>query len=142
MRVSFVVTGVPKGKERPRVIRLQDGRPHAYTPTATKQREQRIAKAYLANANGYRFKDKPIKLMLEFFYPIPTSWTKKEKAKAIAGMKTPNVKPDLDNVSKLVMDALNGVAYDDDKQIIFMSASKVYGEVAGTIISIEEMEVR
>ena len=38
----------------------------------------------------------------------------------------PLVKPDIDNVVKLVMDALNGVAYDDDKQVVRQYAEKRY----------------
>lgn len=141
MRVTFSVVGVPKGKERPRVIRDKDGKSRAYTPTATKNREQRIAKAYLDAANGYKFGDKPIKITMEFYYPIPTSWTKREKESAMEGRRCPCVKPDLDNACKLVMDALNGVAFGDDKQVLYMSASKRYGDVARTEVTIEEVEV-
>jgi Holliday junction resolvase RusA-like endonuclease len=140
-KVRFVVVGVPKGKERPRVIRLKDGRPHTYTPTGTKQREDTIANAYKQEANGIYFNEKPIKISMEFYYPIPTSWTKREKESARAGRRNPCVKPDLDNACKLVMDALNGVAFGDDKQVLYMSASKRYGDVARTEVTIEEVEV-
>lgn len=141
MRVTFSVVGVPKGKERPRVIRDKDGRPHAYTPTATKNKEKAIASLYLASANGYKFADKPLKVALDFFYPIPGSWTRVKKEKALQGKITPCVKPDLDNAAKLIMDALNGVAYPDDKQILMLSASKRYGEPARAVVTIEDMEV-
>lgn len=140
MRVTFVVPGVPKGKERPRVIRDVSGRPHAYTPTATKNKEKAIAGLYLESANGYRFEGKPLRVVMNFYYPIPTSWSKGDKAKALAGIRTPCVKPDLDNVVKLVMDALNGVAYPDDKQILILEASKKYSEIARTEVLIEDIE--
>lgn len=141
MRVTFVVPGVPKGKERPRVIRDVSGRPHAYTPTATKNKEKAIARLYLENANGYKFTDKPLKVALDFFYPIPSSWTRVKKELALQGKITPCVKPDLDNAAKLIMDALNGVAYPDDKQILALAASKRYGEPARSVVTIEDMEV-
>ena len=141
MRVTFSVMGVPKGKERPRVIRDRDGRPHAYTPTATKNKEKAIARLYLESANGYKFTDKPLKVALDFFYPIPSSWTRVKKELALQGKITPCVKPDLDNAAKLIMDALNGVAYPDDKQILALAASKRYGEPARSVVTIEDMEV-
>ena len=49
----------------------------------------------------------------------------------------PTVKPDVDNFLKASLDALNGIAYDDDAQIIEINASKKYGPVGGIFVDIK-----
>ena len=49
-------------------------------------------------------------------------------------------KPDLDNLVKLVLDAYNGVLYDDDSQIISLSLSKMYSSTPGIEINITEID--
>ena len=44
----------------------------------------------------------------------------------IAGQRTPTKKPDADNIAKVVCDALNGVAYKDDTQIVSLHIKKSY----------------
>ena len=43
-------------------------------------------------------------------------------------MDFPTLKPDTDNIAKIVCDALNGVAYHDDKQITSLTVDKVWAE--------------
>ena len=64
----------------------------------------------------------------------------------LAGRTLPTKKPDADNVMKIILDALNGVAYEDDRQIVALAIRKTYGEKPGvrveirTIASEEENE--
>ena len=41
----------------------------------------------------------------------------------------PSRKPDIDNVMKIVLDALNGVAYKDDSRVVRVEAQKIYGDI-------------
>lgn len=50
----------------------------------------------------------------------------------------PLKKPDMDNIVKVVADALNGVAYHDDTQIALLSASKIYSDEEGLDIVVGE----
>jgi len=52
----------------------------------------------------------------------------------------PSVKPDLDKYVRAVMDALTGVAYADDAQVVSLYAEKVYGAKPGVFISIRSAE--
>ena len=79
--------------------------------------------------------DKPLKklagaiqIKILAYYAIPKSFSNKKRDAAMRGDATPQIKPDLDNVIKSVCDGLNGVAYDDDKQITFITAAKYYGD--------------
>jgi len=60
------------------------------------------------------------------YYPIPKSASKKKRADMESGKLRPIVKPDLDNVMKVVCDALNQIAYRDDSQIVAASLVKMY----------------
>ncbi len=60
----------------------------------------------------------PLILECVVYLPIPASWTKAEKAAALAGEKRPTAKPDIDNWVKLPMDALSGIVYEDDAQVV------------------------
>lgn len=40
----------------------------------------------------------------------------------------PNVKPDIDKLIRSILDALTGVFYRDDSQVIQINASKLYGQ--------------
>ncbi|MCM3141695.1 RusA family crossover junction endodeoxyribonuclease [Brevibacillus sp. MER 51] len=67
----------------------------------------------------------PLALKMVFVMPIPESWSKKKRWDALN--KAHMTKPDLDNLIKGCTDALNGVVWQDDKQIIAVEATKVYG---------------
>ena len=54
------------------------------------------------------------------------------------GKELPLKKPDMDNIVKVVADALNGVAYHDDTQIVMVVAKKVYSSLEGLDITVEE----
>lgn len=63
-----------------------------------------------------------VKIAIEFFFKIPPSWSKSKKQRA--GEYLPRA--DVDNLAKGVLDALNGVAYKDDKQIQSLFVRKQY----------------
>jgi len=50
------------------------------------------------------------------------------------------VKPDVDNVVKAVLDNGNGILWEDDRQIVRITASKCYANVAKTIIKIRGID--
>ena len=60
------------------------------------------------------------------YYKIPKSYTKKRIKNILDGMEKPTKKPDVDNIIKIVLDSLNKVAYEDDKQVVKVSLEKLY----------------
>ena len=122
MRITFAVPGKPQGKGRPR--HMKNG--HTYTPKETRMYECRIREAYRLQS-GYAFPpDVPIAVNVLAFFPIPKSFTRKQRALIEQGKLFPLVKPDEDNIKKAVNDALNGIAYADDKQIVDGRCRKLY----------------
>jgi Holliday junction resolvase RusA-like endonuclease len=70
---------------------------------------------------------------------LPKSATKQQRAMAAAGTLWPTKKPDTDNILKL-KDALNGIVWPDDKQVVCETGYKKYGDKEGLHILIREME--
>ena len=79
----------------------------------------------------------PVSVRIDADYPMPKSWSKRQKDEA-RGTYCEN-KPDLDNVEKAVLDALNGVAWDDDKSVVVLIARKVWADTGGVEITITDM---
>lgn len=132
---AFTVHGDPKGKARPRFVRAGAG-VRTYTPKTTAEYERTICEAYKA-AGGEKM-DGPIEVRIVAFFRIPKSATVKERKAKGNGKERPTKKPDLDNIAKVVMDALNGVAYRDDSQVVYLLAVKHYGAEPRIEVQIEE----
>lgn len=125
MTVTITVYGDPVGWQRAGRNRFTGV---SYTQKKTLDREKLIAETY-ALKSGYRFPAKtPIYLLTFAFFPIPKSTTKKNLQAIERGEIQPTVKPDYDNIGKLVADALNGTAYKDDKDIVVGLTAKKYTE--------------
>ena len=122
MTIEFTIPGVPQGKERPRFT--QNG--ETYTPKKTKGYEKLVAWAYQCEAHGAKFTG-TIRVDIAAIYPVPHSWSKRKQAEAIDNQILPMVKPDWDNIGKIVCDALNGIAYKDDAAITDATVCKRYG---------------
>lgn len=114
--VSFDVWGKVRGKGRPRFTRGG----HAYTPKGTRDYEMAIREAY-ENAPGRPPEpfSGPIAVCINTYRQLPKSTPK-------SVLSEPDThKPDIDNVAKIVLDALNGVAWEDDAQVVSLTVSKL-----------------
>lgn len=121
---DFFVEGKVQGKARPRVTML-GGHARAYTPKKTVDYEAQIAQAY-KDAGGTMFPDgAPLHVIISASIAPPASASNKEKERLLQS-RMPCKKPDADNIAKVVMDALNGVAYKDDSCITDLIIHKRY----------------
>ena len=114
MRVSFTVEGNPVPKARARTVR-KGGRTWSFTPKKVAAWEK-VVKAEAEKHFPEPFNG-PVALALAFYMKRPKSRKKDNYV-----MTT----PDLDNLEKAFLDGLNGVAYDDDKQVVVKNAVKRY----------------
>lgn len=137
--INFFVPGTVKGKGRPRFT-IRDGHPVAYTPKETKEYEQLIRQCYWQKAHGKKPTEKPVSVTLTICYTPPKATGIAKYKECLAGAIRPTVKPDTDNVIKVVLDALNKLAWVDDKQVIDIRAGKWYAEQPGLMVEIEEVE--
>jgi Holliday junction resolvase RusA-like endonuclease len=130
----FKIEGQPQGKGRPKFTR--DG--HCFTPKATREYENLVAEEYKA-AKGETL-DGYIRVNIKAYYKIPKSTTKINRGKIEAGIIKPAVKPDIDNVVKAILDGLNGVAYHDDSQVVYVDGEKFYAEEPCVLVEVSHYE--
>ena len=112
------------------------------TPQRTLDAEHRLRDEYIRQNGPCRPFAGKVLVDCVFYAPVPKSWTKAKRQQALEGKLAYTSRPDIDNLVKLVLDALNGTAYEDDAQITGLSAQKVYGsefEAGGTVVTVEEI---
>ena len=132
--MHFIIPGPPKGKGRPRF-----GNGHTYTPQNTVDYETLVKQSFcLATQGRTRPAKGAVVLYIDVYHAIPAS-TPKSQVTALLD-KHPLKKPDIDNVIKVVMDSLNGLAYEDDKQVIGIVAGKFYAREGRVEVRIEEVK--
>lgn len=138
MDVSFTVWGDPVPQGRPRFARIKskDGREFVstYDPKKSKSWKETV-KWQAIEQKANRILPGALHMTLSFFLARPKSLPKK----VVFCIK----KPDLDNLVKGVKDALSGICYERDQQIVVLNASKEYvpeGVAPHTIVTIKQLE--
>lgn len=125
--LSFYAPVTPYGKGRAR-FHFANGSVRVYTPAKTRKFEtifSDFAHGAMMNANLMPTYD-AVRVRLIAHFPVPKSYTKKKRAQCLAGLIHPTAKPDIDNVLKSALDALNGVVFADDKQVFEVIIKKAY----------------
>ena len=128
MRIYFEVEGETVGKQRPRVVR-RGNHVGSYTPRKTADYEETIRLAFKAANYGEAPvfpRSESLTMELAIFCGIPKSYSKKRTQRCLLGEELPGKKPDVDNIAKCFMDALNGLCYEDDAQVTTLFAEKRY----------------
>ena len=125
MTYKFEVPGTIVGKERPRVNTYTLT---VYTPNKTKDYENLIIQYFYINHPGAIAFEGRVKISVIAYFKIPKSTSKKYREKMIANEISPTKKPDADNIGKVVLDALNKVAFKDDNQVSSLFIEKRYSE--------------
>ena len=128
----------PKPQPRPRVT-ARGKFAHAYEPASITLYKRMVAATYQKHFGQIDPTPKPVAIDVVFYRPIQKSLSKREHARRVNGEHLPVVKPDVDNYVKAVLDALNGVAFKDDSQIIKLKAQKLYSENPRTEIEMTEI---
>ena len=127
IKINIEIPGPPKGKARPRFARIGNG-VRAYTDAKTESYEATV-KMFGAQAMAGRAPlDGQVEVSIIAGFPIPASWSKAKRQDAISRIIRPTTKPDWDNRGKIICDALNGIAWRDDSQIVSATVRKVYSE--------------
>jgi Holliday junction resolvase RusA-like endonuclease len=123
------IPGEPQGKGRPR---FWQG--HAVTPPATRAYEKLVAESWTGGMmHG------AIKMEIWAFFKIPKSASKKMQRCMILNQVKPEKKPDIDNIQKIILDGLQGRAFEDDKQVIEITAHKAYGLEPRVVVEVKEI---
>ena len=113
---AFSWVGQVRGWSRPRF----DGRSRrVFKDEKLAKYQKQIADAYRDQCPGVFFsKGEPLRVSIHVYRPLPGSKPKRITA------EPDTLKPDADNIGKAVLDALNGVAFHDDAQVVELSVVK------------------
>lgn len=130
--IVIELPGVPQGKGRPRFVRATG---HAFTPAKTRSYESMLQGAALDVMGGRAPLDGAVRVNVEAYFPVPSSWSKSKRAAALAGERRPTTKPDADNLLK-VLDSMNEVVFRDDKQIVTAQIDKHYSERPRLVVTV------
>ena len=98
----------------------------AFTPNATVSYEKMVRHCYMQQCGEYL--NGAVRATIYMYFKIPKSYTKKRVAAIREGLEYPMKTPDVDNCSKIILDSLNKIAYDDDQQVVELSVLKRWTE--------------
>ena len=133
----YSVYGEPVGKGRPRFAR-RGNFVSTYSPQKTKTYEDEIrlmAKAAMGASEALKT---PVTVAIYIRVGIPKSFSKQKRKDALANHIRPTKKPDIDNIAKCFLDAMNGIVYLDDKQVVSLHITKEYAETPAVDVMVKE----
>lgn len=127
--IEIIIAGVPVAKGRARYS-SRGGSIRVYTPDITRmwaEEAQFLARHVMGSRKPLQG---PLRVELEFCFPVPRSWGNWKREAALDGRIKHTVKPDRDNLEKNLKDALNGIVWVDDSQVVQSGGiGKIYGTV-------------
>lgn len=135
MGFEFEVIGDIKGKARPRVNTYTC---KAYTPENTKDYEMLIKQYFKLKYPRFVPLENRVSVKIVAQFKIPKNVTKKDKLLIEEEKLSPAKKPDIDNIVKIILDALNKMAFKDDNQITKLEIEKIYGLDERIYVKIDE----
>lgn len=135
--ITIEILGEPVGKGRPRFKNMgKFGRP--YTPERTVSYENLVKEMYYVQCKGTKLEGE-LRATIYAYLKIPKSTSKKKTKLMLDQLIRPTKAPDVDNIAKIVLDSLNNLAYDDDKQVVELVVKKFYSDNPRTEVYIEEI---
>jgi len=144
--ITFKVVAPIVTKARPRA-RVINGHAQIYTKNDTLIYENLVRLKYQEKFNDFKFSDNaPLGAFIEATFKASNTIVEllsraKDEKQVYAFDSLPClVHKDLDNIAKTVLDALNGIAYKDDKQISELNCKKCYGDQDSIEITLYELD--
>lgn len=135
MYIEFKIPGDPMGKQRPKFTHAGKYT-RTYTPQKTVNYENWVKLCFAQEYPFRTFESQRLKVTIDAYFAIPKSFSKSKKQQAEDSTISPTKKPDCDNIAKVILDALNGIAYEDDKQVVQLQVNKHYSEYPYVIVQI------
>ena len=138
--MEIVVYGEPVPQGRPKFVRIGN-HVHTYDPEKSRSYKQLVrfwVTQHLKKIDGFKPYENALCVDLTFYLGIPTSWSKQKRIQASQGVIRPTSKRlgDADNLCKAVTDAISGLVYVDDSQIVNLGISKYYSETPRCVLKV------
>ena len=134
--INFTVDGEVVPWKRPRF----NGKTKAiFEKAEVKEYKDKVITAFMESGGGHFEKDVPLIFELCVFMGVPKSLSLKKRLNLITE-KRPTKRPDNDNLYKGIADALNGIAYYDDSQIVATHIAKFWSVNPHAVVTIREIK--
>lgn len=137
--VIVVITGRPIAKGRGRVG-VVSGRPMIFTPKNTRKWERDARQLGRIKMGDRPLISGPVHVTVRAVFPIPESWPAWKRELAQDGTLLHTSPPDGDNVLKAAKDAMKGIVYLDDRQVVISTVEKCFGGRPAVVIGIVPVE--
>ena len=139
--MEIVIYGEPIPQGRPRFTKTG----HTYDPQRSRNYKQLVrfwVTQHLKKIDDWKPFENALCVDLTFYMGIPSSWSKKKRIQAIQGQIRPTSKRlgYADNLCKSVTDAISGLVYVDDSQIVNLGISKYYSETPRCVLKVTPLE--
>lgn len=135
--MNITIMGEPVAQGRPRFAR-QGNFVRAYDPEHSRTWKQTARLMAIDQMSGKPLLSQALVVRIDVYRGVPRSWSRKRRELALGGEVRPTTKPDADNYIKAVQDACNGVVWQDDSQIVCVTAAKWYSDRPRVEIDISE----
>ena len=133
MKFEVRVYGLPVAQGRPRAFKLPSGQIRVYDPSKSRDWKRTVMAQALV-CKPERLLVGALEGEMDFYLPRPKSLPKR--------VVYPVKKPDASNLLKSLEDALKGIVFADDSQIVTVRATKHYateGAPPGVYVRLEEL---
>ena len=137
--IKFEVLGQCFGKGRPRFKKVGNF-VQTYSDAKTTNYENLVKLSYINSGCEPYLNGEALICEMIVYYPIPKSTSKKKTIDMLNRKIFPTKKPDIDNVVKSILDALNKVAFTDDTQVVELHCYKFYGTEPKVEVTIKEID--
>jgi Holliday junction resolvase RusA-like endonuclease len=138
IQVTYSVPGEPRGKGRPKFAR-RGNFVKTYTDAKTASYEDQIRFYALKAMGDSKAIQGAVRVLISICMAVPKSYSQKRREACLNGSDKPLKKPDWDNVAKSICDAMNGIVYGDDTQIVEAHVTKKYAEQSKVIVLVQEV---
>lgn len=135
MIYEFEIPGKIIGKGRPRLNSYTGA---VYTPTRTKDYENLVMQYFMIKYPKFKQLEGRVSVEIVANFEVPKSTKKQDKILMLENKINPIKKPDIDNIVKIILDAMNEIAFKDDTQITKLNVEKKYSEAESVLVKIEE----
>ena len=123
--LKFKVDYKPTPLKRPRLTRI-GGKPVIYDASKKEKKDWLNLARIFSPEKPY---DGPLRMHIEFYFPRPKNHYRSGKYSELLKPSAPHIHtnmPDIDNLSKFILDAMNEVFYEDDRQVVELNSHKEY----------------